>query len=114
MDAQAIRRAALITLRRAICERFPPGPVREQWLACVARACEEVCAIQCWPAGGVPCAGAHGQVARIAAITPTAAGFCQSCGCWSCRFRAGAHAIAATTVLPLCAEPTRHSRAELD
>ena len=28
MDAQAIRRAALITVRRAICERFPPDPER--------------------------------------------------------------------------------------
>jgi uncharacterized protein (TIGR02391 family) len=29
MDDQAIRRAALVTLRRAICERFPLGPERE-------------------------------------------------------------------------------------
>jgi hypothetical protein len=29
MDASAIRQAALITLRRAICERFPPGPERD-------------------------------------------------------------------------------------
>jgi len=35
MDAKAIRRAALITLRRAICERFPPGRERDAWLAWV-------------------------------------------------------------------------------
>jgi hypothetical protein len=33
MDARAIQRAALITLRRAICERFPPGRERRAWLA---------------------------------------------------------------------------------
>jgi len=33
VDEKAIRRAALITLRRAICERFPPGRGRLQWLA---------------------------------------------------------------------------------
>jgi len=33
MDAKAIRRAALITLRRAICERFPPGRGHDTWLA---------------------------------------------------------------------------------
>jgi hypothetical protein len=35
VDAQAIRRAALVTLRRAICERFPPGAERRtqlRWL----------------------------------------------------------------------------------
>jgi hypothetical protein len=32
MDEQAIRRAALITLRRAILKRFPPGPERTRWL----------------------------------------------------------------------------------
>jgi hypothetical protein len=34
MDAKAIRRAALITLRRAILERFPPGRERRAWLPC--------------------------------------------------------------------------------
>jgi len=29
MDDKAIRRAALITLRRAICKRFPPSAQRE-------------------------------------------------------------------------------------
>jgi hypothetical protein len=38
MDAKAIRRAALITLRRAICERFPPGPERDRRLEWLARA----------------------------------------------------------------------------
>jgi hypothetical protein len=32
MEEKAIRRAALITLRRAICERFPPGLERRAWL----------------------------------------------------------------------------------
>jgi hypothetical protein len=32
MDERAIRRAALITLRRAILERFPPGLERRTWL----------------------------------------------------------------------------------
>jgi hypothetical protein len=32
MDEKAIRRAALVTVRRAILERFPPGPERETWL----------------------------------------------------------------------------------
>jgi len=31
MDERAIRRAALTTVRRAICERFPPGPERRAW-----------------------------------------------------------------------------------
>jgi hypothetical protein len=32
MDEKAIKRVALVTLRRAICERFPPGPERRAWL----------------------------------------------------------------------------------
>jgi hypothetical protein len=32
MDEKAIRRAALITLRRATCVRFPPGLERRAWL----------------------------------------------------------------------------------
>jgi hypothetical protein len=32
MDEKAITRAALITVRRAILERFPPGPERTRWL----------------------------------------------------------------------------------
>ena len=36
MDEKAIRRAALITLRRAICERFPPGRERRAWLRWLA------------------------------------------------------------------------------
>src|SRR5215813_9336038 len=32
MDENAIRRAALITLPRAILERFPPGRERRSWL----------------------------------------------------------------------------------
>jgi len=36
MDARAIRGAAFITLRRAICQRFPPGPEREKRLAWLA------------------------------------------------------------------------------
>jgi hypothetical protein len=32
MDEKAIRRAALVTLKRAILERFPPGPERRAWL----------------------------------------------------------------------------------
>ena len=35
MDEKAIRRAALITLRRAIYERFPRGPERRAWLGWV-------------------------------------------------------------------------------
>jgi hypothetical protein len=40
MDEKAIRRAALITLRRAILQSFPPGAERRKrlrWLAAVAR-----------------------------------------------------------------------------
>jgi hypothetical protein len=37
MDERAIRRAALLTLRRAIVERFPPGPERTWWLRWAAR-----------------------------------------------------------------------------
>jgi hypothetical protein len=37
MDDEAIRRAALITLRRAICERFPPGAERRAWLRSLER-----------------------------------------------------------------------------
>ena len=32
VDKKAIRQAALITLRRAICERFPLSPARTAWL----------------------------------------------------------------------------------
>ena len=38
MDERAIRRAALMTLRRAILERFPSGPEREKRLAWLAQA----------------------------------------------------------------------------
>jgi hypothetical protein len=38
VDEKAIRRAALITLRRAICERFPLGPERRAWLRWAVRA----------------------------------------------------------------------------
>jgi len=37
MDERAIRRAVLLTLRRAIVERFPPGPERTWWLRWAAR-----------------------------------------------------------------------------
>ena len=33
MDEKAVRRAAFVTVRRAICERFPPGRERAKWLA---------------------------------------------------------------------------------
>ena len=36
MAGNAIRRAALTTLRRAICERFPPGAERAERLAWLA------------------------------------------------------------------------------
>jgi len=32
MDSKAIKRAALMTLRRAMLERFPPGRERTAWL----------------------------------------------------------------------------------
>jgi hypothetical protein len=32
MDEKAIQRAATVTLRRAILERFPRGPERQKWL----------------------------------------------------------------------------------
>jgi len=32
MDEKAMRRAALVTLRRALCERCPPGSERPGWL----------------------------------------------------------------------------------
>jgi hypothetical protein len=37
MDEKAIRRAALITLHRAICKRFPAGRERNAWLAWAER-----------------------------------------------------------------------------
>ena len=37
MDAKAIRRVALITVRRAICERYPPGRERDAHLAWAVR-----------------------------------------------------------------------------
>jgi len=40
MDSEAIRRGALITLQRAICERFQPGRERRAWLRCAAKAYE--------------------------------------------------------------------------
>jgi hypothetical protein len=36
MDEKTIRRAAAVTLRRAICVRFPPGQERRRWLRRVA------------------------------------------------------------------------------
>ena len=36
--SKTIRHAALITLRRAICGRFPPGPERTWWLRWAAHA----------------------------------------------------------------------------
>jgi hypothetical protein len=39
MDEKAIRRAALLTLRRAICKRFPPGRERRAWLTWAVTAC---------------------------------------------------------------------------
>ena len=36
VDEKTIQRAALITLRRAICERFPPGRERRAWLTWAA------------------------------------------------------------------------------
>jgi len=43
MDAKAIRQAALITLRRAICERFPPGLA-----PMVSNVYDERLGWQCW------------------------------------------------------------------
>jgi len=37
MDQGTLIRAAQITLRRAICERFPPGSQRQAWLAWAER-----------------------------------------------------------------------------
>jgi hypothetical protein len=37
MDKRAIRRAALVTLRRAICERFAAGAERRAWLRWASR-----------------------------------------------------------------------------
>src|SRR6516164_3202144 len=34
MEKLALIRAAEITVRRAICERYPPGREREAWLGC--------------------------------------------------------------------------------
>jgi hypothetical protein len=41
MDQKAIRRAALITLRRAICEHYPPGRERQKSLALLVAAGNE-------------------------------------------------------------------------
>jgi len=41
MDEKAIRRAALVTVRRAILERFPPGRERDAWLRWVERLAEK-------------------------------------------------------------------------
>jgi hypothetical protein len=37
MDEKAVRRAALVTLRRAIWEHFPPGVERTGWLRWLTR-----------------------------------------------------------------------------
>src|SRR6266513_2779043 len=37
MNEKALERAALVTLRRAILERLPPGPERTMWLRWAAR-----------------------------------------------------------------------------
>jgi hypothetical protein len=41
MDEQAIRRAALVTLSRAIFETFPPGRERQAWLTWLAKVHEQ-------------------------------------------------------------------------
>jgi hypothetical protein len=38
MDGRGIRQAALVTLRRAIRERYPPGTERTRWLRWAAHA----------------------------------------------------------------------------
>jgi hypothetical protein len=38
VDARAIKRAARLTLRAVICQRFPPGRERRAWLAWVQKA----------------------------------------------------------------------------
>jgi hypothetical protein len=38
MDAKAIPRAALVTLRRPVLQNFPPGPERDRRLEWLARA----------------------------------------------------------------------------
>ncbi len=38
MNEAALIRAAQITLRRAILERFPAGPERQKWLRCKQNA----------------------------------------------------------------------------
>jgi hypothetical protein len=48
MDAKAIRRAALITLRRAICERYAPGAERQAWLAWLERLQSEHASGAAW------------------------------------------------------------------
>jgi hypothetical protein len=44
MEERVIRRAALVTVRRAICERFPPGAERRAWLAWALRLRGRDCA----------------------------------------------------------------------
>ena len=46
MDEKAIRRAALVTLQRAILERFPPGPERRAWLRWLATE-TEIASMRC-------------------------------------------------------------------
>ena len=41
MDERAIRRAALVTVRRAILERFPPGRERRAWLRWIQSRADE-------------------------------------------------------------------------
>jgi hypothetical protein len=41
MDERAIRRAALVTVRRAICERFPLGAERRAWLRWIQSRADE-------------------------------------------------------------------------
>jgi hypothetical protein len=49
MDEKAIKRAALLTLRRALRERFPPGVERTRWLRWAARAAKSLTPAQLVP-----------------------------------------------------------------
>jgi hypothetical protein len=48
MDQQALRRAALITLRRAILERFPAGLERTAWLRRAASRAGQEAVLSGW------------------------------------------------------------------
>ena len=66
MEKLALIRAAEITVRRAICERYPPGREREAWLGWLESIQAEHASGTAWGprAPAAPCARAPTSHAR--------------------------------------------------